>query len=181
MNRMQRAVVLLTLLDQLRNRGSWCGETHLQKATFFLQQMMRVPLGFNFVLYKHGPYSFDLNDEITALRADQLLTVLPRSPYGPSLHPSDVGLALLERFPKTQDRYARAVQFVADRLAGKNVVELERLGTALFVASTAPASDETSRVERIQAAKPHVLAEDAGVALRLVNEMSESAREWLPT
>jgi len=181
MNRMQRAVVLLTLLEQLRNRGSWCGETHLQKATYFLQQMMRVPLGFDFVLYKHGPYSFDLNDEITALRADQLLTVSPRSPYGPSLYPTNIGLAHLERFPKTRERYAKAVQFVADRLAGKNVVELERLGTALFVTSTSPTSDENSRVERLQAVKPHVVAQDARAALRLVDEMAESAREWLPT
>jgi uncharacterized protein YwgA len=181
MNRMQRAVVLLMLLEQLRNRGSWCGETHLQKATFFLQQMMGVPLGFDFILYKHGPYSFDLNDEITALRADQLLTVLPRSPYGPSLHPSDVGLALLGRFLKTRDRFAKPIQFVADRLSDKNVVELERLGTALFVVSTAPTSDVSERVERIQAVKPHVLAEDARAALCLVGDMTEAANDWRTT
>jgi hypothetical protein len=173
--------VLLTLLEQLKNRGSWCGETHLQKATFFLQQMMRVPLGFDFVLYKHGPYSFDLNDEITALRADHLLTVQPRSPYGPSLYPSEAGLALFERFPRTRDRYAKAVRFVADRLAGKNVLELERLGTALFVTSMAPTSGYNQWVERLQATKPHVLAEDAREALRLVDDMTEAAREWLPT
>ena len=68
MNRLQRAAVLLTLLEQLQARGSWCGETHVQKSVYFLQDLLQVPLGFEFVLYKHGPYSFDLNDEITAVQ-----------------------------------------------------------------------------------------------------------------
>ncbi len=73
MNRLQRAVVLLTMLDALKRRGSWCGETHLQKSVYFLVELCAVPLGYSFVLYRHGPYSFELSDEITALRADMLL------------------------------------------------------------------------------------------------------------
>ena len=46
MNRLQRAAILLTLLDALRQRGSWCGETHLQKSVYFLEEMCGVPLGF---------------------------------------------------------------------------------------------------------------------------------------
>jgi uncharacterized protein YwgA len=180
MNQMQRAVVLLTLLEQLKQRGSWCGETHLQKATYFLQQMMRVPLDFEFVLYKHGPFSFDLNDEITALRADQLLTVQPRSPYGPSLYPSDAGRALFERYQQTLERYTKAIQFVAERLAQKNVSELERLGTALYVSSIAPTNGHDTRPEQLQALKPHVLADDAREAVRVVDEMKEAARASLP-
>ena len=38
MNRLQlAAAVLLTLLDALKQRGSWCGETHLQKSVYVLQ------------------------------------------------------------------------------------------------------------------------------------------------
>ena len=69
MERLQRAAVLLSLIEQLKDRGSWCGDTHIQKTTYFLQELLKVPLGFEFILYKHGPYSFDLEDEITALRA----------------------------------------------------------------------------------------------------------------
>jgi hypothetical protein len=60
MNRLQRAVVLLSLLERLKERGSWCGETHLQKSAYFLQDMLSAPLGFDFILYKHGPFAFDL-------------------------------------------------------------------------------------------------------------------------
>ena len=68
MDRLQRASVLLALNEQLRAAGSWAGETHMQKATYFLQHLMGVPLAFDFILYKHGPFSFDLRDELTAMR-----------------------------------------------------------------------------------------------------------------
>jgi hypothetical protein len=61
------------------------GETHMQKATFFLQELIKVPLGFEFLLYKHGPFSFDLRDELTFMRAQGFLRLEPQYPYGPTL------------------------------------------------------------------------------------------------
>lgn len=116
MSRMQRAAVLLMLLEQLKLRGSWCGEAQFQKATYSLQQMTRVPLGFEFIVCKHDHYSFGLCDEITALRADHLLTVQMHSPYSPSLYPSDAGRVLFDRYQKTLGRYMEAIKYVADYL-----------------------------------------------------------------
>lgn len=90
MERLAREAVLLSLVEKLRQAGSWCGETHVQKATYFLQEVAGVPLGFPFILYKHGPFSFDLRDELTAMRADGFLTLEPRDPYGASLGPERV-------------------------------------------------------------------------------------------
>ena len=66
MNEMEKNVVLLSFIDFMRAKGSWCGETHVQKGTYFFQELMGVPLGFHFILYKHGPFSFDLRNQITA-------------------------------------------------------------------------------------------------------------------
>jgi uncharacterized protein YwgA len=171
LSRMQRAALLLTLLDQLKEKGSWCGETHLQKATFFLQELGGVPLGLDFVLYKHGPYSFDLNDEITALRADMLLTVKPREPYGPSLYTSDGGRTLLERYQQTLGRYATAIKFVADQLGSSNVSELEKLGTALYVLKQIPSADQDTRSKKLREFKSHVRQEEAIRAVQDVDKM----------
>ena len=119
MNRLQRAAVLLTMLDALKQRGSWCGETHLQKSVYFLQELFGVPLGFTFVLYRHGPYSFDLSDEITALRADLLLDVQPAQPYGPSLVPGENAARFLANFELTRGL------FPADRVRGRASRELQ--------------------------------------------------------
>src|ERR1035441_4963526 len=68
-------MAVLTLLDrEMLAKGSWCGETHIQKATYFLQELLGVDLGFEFVLYRHGPFSFELRDELSSMQADDILT-----------------------------------------------------------------------------------------------------------
>jgi uncharacterized protein YwgA len=62
MKEAQNRAILVTLIKSLRSKGSWCGETHIQKAAFFLQQLTGVPIDFDFILYKHGPFSFDLRE-----------------------------------------------------------------------------------------------------------------------
>lgn len=51
MHELQRTAVLLQLASAMWDQKSWCGETHLQKATYLLQEMMEVPTKFDFVLY----------------------------------------------------------------------------------------------------------------------------------
>ena len=165
MDRLRMAAVLTRLIEQLRAHGSWCGETHVQKATLFLQDLTRVPLGFDFILYKHGPFSFDLNDQLTALRGNSLLDLRSHEPYGPHLHASSLADEYLELFPKTIGRYTPAMDFVVSRLASKNVAELERLSTALYVRLEMPDEDDAVRARRIHQLKPHVSIQDARAAL----------------
>lgn len=91
MKRLQRDAVILSLIENLRAKGSWCGETHIQKATYFVQELLRVPLEFEFVLYKHGPYSFDLSDELTA-QCGQMRS----SNYNPNNHLMGPALFIVE-------------------------------------------------------------------------------------
>src|ERR1700730_6421073 len=133
MNRLARAALLTRLVQDLRQRGSWCGETHIQKSTYLLQDLMKVPLGLEFILYKHGPFSFDLRDDLTGLRADELIKLEPHWPYGPRVEPTDRCEYIQKIFSKTVDRYADSISFVADKLSHRGVADLERLATAFFV------------------------------------------------
>ncbi|MEG3056219.1 MAG: hypothetical protein RQM90_09140 [Methanoculleus sp.] len=102
MKQIQRDRLLFELIDELTNYGSWCGETHIQKATYFLEAMMGIPLGFPYVLYKHGPFSFDLSDELASMRADALLEwEIKPEPYGNALKTTDVSAGLKARVPRT--------------------------------------------------------------------------------
>ena len=49
-----RCAVVVELAEKLRQRGSWCGETRLQKALFILQDLAKFDLGYKFIIYKHG-------------------------------------------------------------------------------------------------------------------------------
>jgi uncharacterized protein YwgA len=176
MNRLQRAAVLLTLLEALKQRGSWCGETHLQKSVYFLQELLGVDLSFAFVLYRHGPYSFELSDEITALRADSLLNVPLRLPYGPSLELSETAGGLLANFERTRRLHQQAIDFVGDHLAQHKVIDLERLATALYVTfELGRARNSEARAARLNELKPHIALEDATRAIEDVDAICAAA------
>ena len=165
MNDTQREVLILDFVRRLKAGGCWCGETHIQKSTYFLQEFMGVPLGLNYIFYKHGPFSFDLNDQLTALRGNGLVDQRSHPPYGPHLHASDTAQPYLNNFPKTIGSFGSAMDFVVHKLASKNVAELERLSTALYVRLEKPEAEDGELAEEMHRLKPHVSVQEALVAL----------------
>lgn len=175
MKRLQRDSILIALIEALKNRGSWCGETHVQKAAYFLQELLDVPLGFQFILYKHGPYSFDLSDTLSQMQADFMIKPIPMPPYGASLSLSETSDLLKGRYSKTISDYQNCVNFVALKLANKNVGELERIATAMYVSlENNSKKDQQYRAARINELKPHVSME---LALEAVIEFDRIQSE----
>jgi hypothetical protein len=183
MDRLRRDVILIRLIEALRDKGSWCGETHVQKATYFLQELVGAQTGFDFILYKHGPFSFDLSDELAAMRSDRLVTLrVQDSRYGPSILPEPAANVLKQRFPKTLRDYEHRVALVAEKFGNKRVVELERLATALYVLrDLGDTTDVKKCVDRIHALKPHISKEDAAGALQMVQAWSQETKDLTST
>ncbi len=176
MDRMQRAGLLTRLIEELREKGSWCGETHVQKATFFAQELAEIPLGFNFILYKHGPFSFDLRDELTALRADGLLELETQESYGPRISPTPQSEYIKSLYPMTLEKYGPAVEFVTNQLSDKGVIELERLATAFYVSLPAEETSVDERSTRLTALKPHISQKDAKDAIQAIDKIAKEAQ-----
>jgi len=180
MKRLQKAAVLAKLVDRMRDSGSWCGETHVQKAVYFLQVLLGVPTEYLFILYKHGPFSFDLRDEITDFRAYELFRLEPqRPPYGPRLNTTPNVDKVKGLYPKTLDKLDKQIGFVAEKLDGKGVAELERLATALYVTRLLSATDIQRRVREIRALKPHVTKDLAYEAVREFDQLHEEAKGFI--
>jgi uncharacterized protein YwgA len=182
MERLQRAAILTELMDRLRANGSWCGETHVQKAVYFLQEILGVPTGFEYILYKHGPYSFDLTADLTALRADFLMELNHRSPgYGPCLVPTPTSLELRERYPRTLANHQAQVEFIANAFGERGVADLEKLATALFVTrEMGETSDPLQRASRIHELKPHVSEAEALASLQEFERIARDAKSLTP-
>ena len=177
MKRLQRAVVIASLIQEMKDRGSWCGETHVQKAVFFLQELLEVPTDYDFILYKHGPFSFDLRDEVTDFRAIGILKLQPMPfPYGPSLRVTSAANELTERYPKTLKKFKNRIDFVAEALGNKGVAQLERLATALHVMINTDLETPDSRSQYINKLKPHVSLDLALAAVHDVDELAETSR-----
>ena len=176
MVRMKNAALITKLVGQLRDQESWCGETHIQKTVYFLQHLMAVPLGFYFILYKHGPFSFELRDELTALRADNLLTLEHDTRYSPRISATTQSKYIQAQFPRTLATYDSCISFIARRLGPKGVVQLERLGTALYV-KFEPDEPTAQRVRIITNLKPHIAKNDAVLAVHEVDQIIADSRD----
>ena len=151
----------------MKEKGSWCGETHIQKTVYFLQQLEKVPLDYDFVLYIHGPFSFDLRDELTAMRADGLIALkINPIPYGPSLEVTEYGKEIISRFPKTVGNHKESIEKITNILGDKGVAELERLATALYIIKKIKQdSIDKNPAEWIHELKPHISIEEAETAI----------------
>jgi len=173
MERLNRAALITTLIEKLRDHGSWCGETHIQKNTYFLQELMKVPLGFEFILYKHGPFSFDLRDELTSLRADELITLEPQWPYGPRIITTSQSDYIQKNHSNIVQKYSKEIALVAQKFGDKNVAELERLATAYFVTQDSGIGSVEKRAEIITELKPHITTESAKESILEIDEIIE--------
>jgi hypothetical protein len=159
---LNQASLILNLALALRGNGSWAGETHIQKSGYFLNTLLKVPTGLNFILYKHGPFSFDLRELLTDMEAQGFIKWNSFPPYGPSIGEGPLGPLLREKFSSLSDQYKKQIDFVSRHLGQRNVASLERIATALYVSAHGAVGN--ARVGRIVDLKPHVdivLAENA--------------------
>ncbi len=180
MNDLDRLGMVLYVTKRLRDAGSWDGETHVQKSTYLLQELGRTRPDWSFMLYKHGPYSFELHDDIIRALAIGLLVQEPSPPYGPRLELTDAGEQLLGRI---QDRFRHvepAVDFVAPRIGPRNVFQLEQVATAVMVTREMAGSSVTERADRLRQLKPHVDEAASMLAVTEADTLLAEAATVLP-
>lgn len=175
MNRLAQQALLVGLAKRLAAKGSWTGETHIQKATFLLAKLCGIDFDFDFILYKHGPFSFELRDELASMQADGLLVGVSVGPrYGPQLLVTDRGDQVEGGFEKTMGRYGESLDWIANVLGDRGVIDLERLATALWMTKEDPSASVQDRAKAVCQVKPHI-SHDA--AVDAVKEIDALARE----
>lgn len=172
MNRLIQEALVVGLARRLHANGSWTGETHLQKAAYLLSELRDVDLGFNFILYKHGPFSFGLRDEISAMRGDELLeSLVPNPRYGAKLMVTRRGEDLERQLQKTMLRYGPDLDWIAERLGSRGVMDLERLATAMWMTREHEGASVRQRAAELVSVKPHIRLEDAIDAVEEIDRL----------
>jgi uncharacterized protein YwgA len=175
-----RCALLVDLVKRLRQKGSWCGETHLQKALYILQDLTKSNFGYKFVLYKHGPYSFDLNAELAAMREAGILEFqFPRGGYGPSIAATTFGERVFEINRENIEEFESVEQFLANWFAASDVRHLEKVATAYYVTKKNPRDPALVRAKKLSTLKPHVDINAAEEAVRIVDEKRQEAKRQL--
>jgi uncharacterized protein YwgA len=106
---------------------------------------------YKFVIYKHGPYSFDLSNELTEMRAAGILELhFPREGYGPSILATDFGERVYRVNKENVEKYDAVSKFLADWFSGSDVRHLERIATAYFVTAKNPRDPAMERARKLE-------------------------------
>ena len=175
-----RCAIVVDLAKKLRERGSWCGETNLQKALYIVQDLARANFGYKFVIYKHGPYSFDFKSDLAAMRAANILQFqFPREGYGPSIVPTAFGERVYNVNKENIEQYLSLNNFLATWFAASDVRHLERVATAYYISTKYPQEPIPERARRLSALKPHVDIVSAEEAVRTVDDKRREAEKQL--
>ena len=173
MDRLKKATLISEMLDRITAKGSWAGETHLQMCLFLLQEMREVPTGYFFQIYRYGPYSFDLHDEIIQLRGDRIVSLVPRK-YGSSLKNSRISLKFRKHFPKTLEKYSADMDFIAEHFGNLNADGLGVLATAYYFILQDKASSDEEIAKKVKKAKPYISILEGIEVTKKVREIAES-------
>jgi hypothetical protein len=124
-----------------------------------------------------GPYSFELNSDLAAMRASNILQFqFLRDGYGPSIAPTTFGEKVLEVNDENVRQYDAFIEFLAEWFSNSDVRQLEKLATAYFVTTKNPRIPQMERAKRLNLLKPHVDIHAAEEAVKIVDEKRKLAR-----
>lgn len=174
LTKLEKTAITFELIDTLEKSCDWCGEPHIQKAVYCLQNITHVPTQFHFILYKHAPFSFNLR---TVIHLTPLLTLDFDNPCGPHFTVNDQGRALIQRAAETVEKYRRQIVFVVETFRDKTLAHLERLTTALYIKLNYWAPSVEDKAWCINELKPHIPLDKAFAAVRELEAILKSYKQ----
>jgi uncharacterized protein len=161
--------------------GQTLGRTAAVKLLYFLQELYRVPLGYDFRLYTFGPYDAEiLNDLGTAKTLDALTekTVFYNIGYGYEISPGPQAEAVQARARAWLRANRPKIDAVAAEFGRWSASDLELGATVVFAdrefAATGRVATEAELASRVREIKPHF---SEATVLARVNDFRDKG--WL--
>ena len=179
MDKLRISAIVISLIKKLHEKGSWCGETHIQKAVFFLQELTNINLEFNYILYKHGPFSFELREKLNEMIAEKKLNIEPTHPnrYGPTYIIGDIGKKLDKYLKPLIEEYSDKINIAGGIIGNRTVASIEPLSTALFLIKKYENWSNNKRAKYMEALKPHITFESAKRAIEKIEGIMSNVEQ----
>lgn len=153
------------------------GRTQVMKLFYFLQELLGVPLGYDFRLFTYGPFDSEvLSDLATACSRDivrEKTVIYPRG-YGYDITPGNHADRLSRELETSNPTLAAQVDEVVREFGSFGAAELELRSTIFFVKQEREGLSVPALCERVHGVMPHM---DAATILDRIEEM----RDWSET
>jgi hypothetical protein len=151
---------LLDAVEQFHANGEMPKSTHLQKAMFLLRAIGVPHMPFTFILYKHGPFSPDVESELGEMKSYCAIRSDWRPGLSQVLQPGTNAPGLKEKFQLEPGERASVAE-VCRFLARKPLPEIELLATAAWIKANEQLGSLDEIANRLQVLKPYVSRPEA--------------------
>jgi hypothetical protein len=151
---------ILTAVEALHAAGSWTGKTHVQKTLALASLALGEDLPFEFVLYRHGPYSFEVDGEINQMLTYDAIKMIPQPPYGATVKPA-AGSDFPDAFGNASPETLKVISDIAKFVGSRNVTQLESLATAAWIRIRENVRIDEQVLRRLLELKPHLEGQPA--------------------
>ena len=153
----------LGIISEIVKQKPSLGKTAMMKFIYILQQVYKVPIGYDYEIYTYGPYSSSVMEDIQ-LAADFdaicMNTVsFPTGHLGYELTPSENTEKIVEREQGFIDTYKSSIKNTIKLFGNKSARELELSSTIIYIYANYAHNhwdnsvDEVS--ENVKKIKPH--------------------------
>lgn len=166
----QKHAIILAVVEALKEQGSWTGKTHVQKSLFLAQAAHAYEVPFTFVLYKHGPYSFELEHEMEEMKSYGAMEAEAVLGQGVILSPGPTA-SLVEAAAPVDSKVSCSIVRISKFVGAKNVIELERLATAAWIRTREGVKQLDQVATRLHELKPHIPIAEAAKAGEELNTL----------
>lgn len=127
----------LGVMAEIVKERSGLGKTAMMKYIFILQQVFKVPLGYDYEIYTYGPYSSEVMQDIQ-LAADYDVfeiheTIFSNGHYGYRLEPSAKTTETINVAREFVQGYISPIHRVVELFGHKSAKELELSSTIIYV------------------------------------------------
>lgn len=155
---------ILEIIESLHRHESRTGKTHVQKAISLLRDLGKVNVPFEFVLYRHGPYSFQVEEALEQMQSYDAIRAEPNAGgYGAVLRTGSMA-DFSRSHEALTEKEKLAVDEVCKFVARRNVLDLERLATASWIRHQEQVTQSDQVAIRLNTLKPHISIDKAETA-----------------
>ncbi len=180
----ERHAFLLSLIDRLEEADVPTDRPHIHKTLFLLHEAASGPVPFEFV-YRNGPYSYDIDAELSQMRSYAALRDLTSqkseiSPGGTTIFQADQNATMLRKNYTPEQATLQRLKLVSNFVGavGKPPIELDRQATVAWIMQRESIRDIPAIVSRFQELKPNSSRENIEKAIALVNEWFDKAKKF---
>jgi hypothetical protein len=118
------------IVYEVADKMEGIGKTGMMKAMYFLQQIYKIPLGYDFKMYSYGPFDDDVLVAMDVVKDENLIDIIPED-YGDGVSGYSIRTTKKGHLPSGE--YSEFIDALSNNFGGYSAKEWELTSTIVYV------------------------------------------------